>query len=35
MDFKEALQDIKNTMIERDEVLEAVRRGYSELKNAS
>lgn len=35
MDFKEALQDIKNTMIEQNEVFEAVRRGYSDLEFAS
>lgn len=35
MDFKEALQEIKNTMIEQNEVFEAVRRGYSELEYAN
>jgi hypothetical protein len=35
MEFKEALQEIKNTMIEQNEVFEAVRRGYSELEYAS
>lgn len=35
MDFKEALQNIKNDMIEREKVFEAVRRGYSELENAT
>jgi hypothetical protein len=35
MDFKEALQEIKNTMIEQNEVFEAVRRGYSGLEFAS
>ena len=35
MDFKEALLDIKSDMIERDEVFEAVRRGYSELQDSS
>lgn len=35
MDFKESLQEIKNTLIEQNEVFEAVRRGYSELEFAS
>lgn len=35
MDFKDALLDIKSDMIERDEVFEAVRRGYSELQDSS
>jgi len=35
MDFKDALLDIKSDMIEKEEVFEAVRRGYSELENAS
>ena len=35
MDWKDQLSAIKNTLIERDEVFEAVRRGYSELSDAS
>lgn len=35
MDWKEGLSEIKNTLIEREEVFEAVRRGYSGLENAS
>ena len=35
MDFKDALLDIKSDMIEKEEVFEAVRRGYSELSAAS
>lgn len=35
MDFKEALTNIKNDMIEKEEVFEAIRRGYSQLENSS
>ncbi len=35
MDWKDALQDVKNDMIERSEVFEAVRRGYTELANST
>ena len=35
MDFRDALMDIKSDMIEREEVFDAVRRGYSELEDAS
>ncbi len=35
MDWKDQLSEIKNTLIEREEVFEAVRRGYSELSGAS
>lgn len=35
MDFKDALLDIKNDMIEREEVFDAARRGYTELSTAS
>ncbi|RLA80884.1 MAG: hypothetical protein DRG78_10145 [Epsilonproteobacteria bacterium] len=35
MDFKDALKNIKNDIIERDEIFEAVRRGYSELENST
>jgi hypothetical protein len=35
MDFKDGLQDIKNTLIEQNEVFDAVRRGYSDLEFAS
>lgn len=35
MDWKDALSDIKNTMIEQNEVFDAVRRGYTELEDSS
>ena len=35
MDFKDALLDIKNDMIGKEEVFEAVQRGYTNLNNAS
>lgn len=35
MDFKDALLEIKNDMIEREEVFDAVRRGYTDLNTAS
>jgi len=35
MEWQESLANIKNTIIENEEVFDAVRRGYSELENAS
>lgn len=35
MDFKDALLNIKNDMIEKEEVFEAVQRGYTQLGSAS
>lgn len=35
MDFKDALMDIKSNMIEKEEVFDAVRRGYGELEEVS
>ena len=35
MEWKDSLADIKNTIIEQEEVFDAIRRGYSELENAS
>jgi len=35
MDWKDKLAEIKNSLIEQEEVFEAIRRGYSELNNAS
>jgi hypothetical protein len=35
MDWREQLSEIKNTLVEREEVFDAVRRGYSDLENSS
>ena len=35
MDFHEALREIKTDMIEKEKAFESVRKGYTELANAS